>query len=154
MTPPMSHLYGQYRVHNQCCSPISGASFLAHLRNYYCYCFISSLPTPFQSTKAKSNLTVESTNKMNAAPNVDISTSPSTSFQTAPSSHGASALTARTIIPLANAKHLKPFATEDIKVLLLENVNQTGRDILTQQGYQVEALKSSLPEDQLIEKIR
>ena len=91
---------------------------------------------------------------MNAAPNVDISISPSTSFQTAPSSHGASALTARTIIPLANAKHLKPFATEDIKVLLLENVNQTGRDILTQQGYQVEALKSSLPEDQLIEKIR
>lgn len=119
--------------------------------------FILSLLSlhPFQSTKEKSNLTIESTNKMNAAPNVDISASPSTSFQTAPSSsHGASALTARTIIPLANAKHLKPFATEDIKVLLLENVNQTGRDILTQQGYQVEALKSSLPEDQLIEKIR
>lgn len=84
----------------------------------------------------------------------NISTSPSTSFQTPPSSHGASTLPARTIIPLANAKHLKPFATEDIKVLLLENVNQTGRDILTRQGYQVEALKSSLPEDELIEKIR
>jgi D-3-phosphoglycerate dehydrogenase len=54
----------------------------------------------------------------------------------------------------ANAKHLKPFATEDIKVLLLENVNQTGREILSKQGYQVEFLKSSLPEDQLIEKIR
>lgn len=79
-----------------------------------------------------------------------FSTSPNASFHS-PSSHG-SALT-RTI-PLPNAKHLKPFATEDIKVLLLENVNQTGRDILSQQGYQVEFLKSSLPEDQLIEKIR
>jgi D-3-phosphoglycerate dehydrogenase / 2-oxoglutarate reductase len=49
---------------------------------------------------------------------------------------------------------LKPFDTQDIKILLLENVNQGGRDILAAQGYQVEALKSSLPEDQLIEKIR
>ncbi|KAJ5364671.1 D-3-phosphoglycerate dehydrogenase 2 [Penicillium cataractarum] len=79
-----------------------------------------------------------------------FSTSPSASFHS-PSSH-SSALT-RTV-PLVNAKHLKPFATEDIKVLLLENVNQAGRDILKQQGYQVEFLKSSLPEDQLIEKIR
>ena len=54
----------------------------------------------------------------------------------------------------ASAKSLKPFATEDIKILLLENVNKTGRDILTAQGYQVEALKSSLPEDELINKIR
>lgn len=53
-----------------------------------------------------------------------------------------------------SAKPLKPFATEDIKILLLENVNQTGRDILTAQRYQVEALKSSLPEDELINKIR
>jgi D-3-phosphoglycerate dehydrogenase len=50
--------------------------------------------------------------------------------------------------------HLKPFDTQDIKILLLENVNQSGRDILASQGYQVEALKTSLPEDQLIEKIR
>ncbi|KAI9924342.1 Phosphoglycerate dehydrogenase ser3 [Aspergillus wentii] len=85
--------------------------------------------------------------------NMKLSSSPTTSFQS-PSSHGGSALASRSIIPLSNAKHLKPFATEDIKVLLLENVNQTGRDILTQQGYQVEFLKSSLPEDQLIEKIR
>lgn len=79
-----------------------------------------------------------------------LSTSPTASFHS-PSSHG-SAL--QRIIPVANAKHLKPFATEDIKVLLLENVNQAGRDILSAQGYQVEFLKSSLPEDQLIEKIR
>jgi len=52
------------------------------------------------------------------------------------------------------AKQLKPFNTEDVKILLLENVNQTGREILTAQGYQVEFLKTSLPEDQLIEKIR
>jgi len=51
-------------------------------------------------------------------------------------------------------KQLKPFKEQDIKILLLENVNQTGKDILAEQGYQVEALKTSLPEDQLIEKIR
>ncbi|KAJ5661619.1 uncharacterized protein N7477_009235 [Penicillium maclennaniae] len=79
-----------------------------------------------------------------------LSTSPTASFHS-PSSSG-SAL--QRIIPVLNAKHLKPFATEDIKVLLLENVNQAGRDILSAQGYQVEFLKSSLPEDQLIEKIR
>jgi D-3-phosphoglycerate dehydrogenase len=90
---------------------------------------------------------------LNVSQNANLSTSPTASFQSAPSSHGGSAFAGRTI-PLPNAKHLKPFATEDIKVLLLENVNQTGRDILTGQGYQVEFLKSSLPEDQLIEKIR
>ncbi|KAL4787758.1 hypothetical protein BJX76DRAFT_317526 [Aspergillus varians] len=82
-----------------------------------------------------------------------FSTSPNASFQSAPSSYSGSAFTTR-MAPSLNAKHLKPFATEDIKVLLLENVNQTGRDILNKQGYQVEFLKSSLPEDQLIEKIR
>ncbi len=54
----------------------------------------------------------------------------------------------------SKAKKLKPFATEDIRILLLENINQTGREILTNQGYQVEFLKSSLPEDELINKIR
>ncbi|CAG9999950.1 unnamed protein product [Clonostachys byssicola] len=49
---------------------------------------------------------------------------------------------------------LKPFNTQDVKILLLENVNKAGQDILREQGYQVEALKTSLPEDQLIEKIR
>ncbi|OCK81261.1 hypothetical protein K432DRAFT_381457 [Lepidopterella palustris CBS 459.81] len=52
------------------------------------------------------------------------------------------------------AKQLKPFDTKDIKVLLLENVNLAGVEILKNQGYQVEFLKSSLPEDELIEKIR
>ena len=51
-------------------------------------------------------------------------------------------------------KQLKPFATEDIRILLLENINQTGWEILVRQGYQVEFLKTSLPEDELIQKIR
>ncbi|KAJ6179142.1 hypothetical protein N7519_009603 [Penicillium mononematosum] len=78
-----------------------------------------------------------------------LATSPNASFNS-PSSHSSAF---NRTVPV-NAKPLKPFATEDIKVLLLENVNQTGREILSQQGYQVEFLKSSLPEDQLIEKIR
>ncbi|MCJ1439875.1 MAG: D-3-phosphoglycerate dehydrogenase 2 [Stictis urceolatum] len=54
----------------------------------------------------------------------------------------------------ALAKQLKPFATEDIKILLLENVNKTGRDGLEKQGYQVEFHRASLPEEELIAKIR
>lgn len=54
----------------------------------------------------------------------------------------------------ASTKQLKPFHTEDVRVLLLENVNKTGQTVLKGQGYQVEALKSSLPEEELIEKIR
>ena len=78
---------------------------------------------------------------------LNLSTSPTATHHSFPSSYGArNAATA--------VKQLKPFATHDIKVLLLENVNQTGRRILEDQGYQVEFLKSSLPEDQLIEKIR
>jgi D-3-phosphoglycerate dehydrogenase / 2-oxoglutarate reductase len=55
---------------------------------------------------------------------------------------------------IAAAKQLKPFREEDIKILLLENVNKTGVDILRGQGYQVETMKSSLGEDQLIDKIK
>ncbi|CAI8492818.1 unnamed protein product [Pichia kudriavzevii] len=53
-----------------------------------------------------------------------------------------------------SAKTLKPFSTGDIKILLLENVNQTALDIFADQGYQVEFLKTSLPEEELIEKIK
>ncbi|KAL0467368.1 D-3-phosphoglycerate dehydrogenase [Neurospora intermedia] len=79
-----------------------------------------------------------------------FSVSPST-FQSpiSSSSFMASALAHRSA-----PKQLKPFNTEDVKILLLENVNQTGQDILRAQGYQVEFLKTSLPEDQLIEKIK
>ena len=80
------------------------------------------------------------------------SISPMASFHSPPSSYGVNHLSRTNTRPFA--KQLKPFATEDIKILLLENVNQTGQDILAKQGYQVEFLKSSLPEDELIAKIR
>lgn len=51
-------------------------------------------------------------------------------------------------------KVLKPFSTGDIKILLLENVNQTAINIFQAQGYQVEFYKLLLPEDELIEKIK
>lgn len=53
-----------------------------------------------------------------------------------------------------SARALKPFATKDYKILLLENVNQTAVDILEEQGYQVEFHKTSLGEEELIEKIK
>ena len=83
-----------------------------------------------------------------------LSISPTATFHSPPSSFTQSfsgGIVRRTTAP---RKELKPFDTQNIKILLLENVNQSGRDILTGQGYQVEALKTSLPKDQLIEKIR
>ncbi|KAK4985058.1 D-3-phosphoglycerate dehydrogenase 2 [Elasticomyces elasticus] len=78
--------------------------------------------------------------------NLSLSTSPVATFNSSSSSLGGHKGT--------SAKQLKPFITSDIKVLLLENVNKTGQDILARQGYQVEALKSSLSEDELVQKIR
>lgn len=76
----------------------------------------------------------------------EVSTSPTATFHSPANGFGA--------LRKPSAKQLKPFNTQDIKVLLLENVNETGQNILRGQKYQVEALKSSLPEDQLIEKIK
>lgn len=78
-----------------------------------------------------------------------LSTSPSITFRQGSLSQSPTLARTNT-----TSKTLKPFATKDIKVLLLENVNKTGQDILRGQGYQVEALKTSLSEDQLIEKIK
>ncbi|EXF73272.1 D-isomer specific 2-hydroxyacid dehydrogenase [Colletotrichum fioriniae PJ7] len=89
--------------------------------------------------------------QLEVSASLGLSTSPTATFTSPPSSFArAGAALAQRPAP----KLLKPFNTQDIKILLLENVNQTGKDILTEQGYQVEALKTSLPEDQLIEKIR
>ena len=77
-----------------------------------------------------------------------LSTSPTLNF------HGPPGTSPSLTRSYTASKPLKPFDTKDIKVLLLENVNKTGQDILRGQGYQVEALKSSLSEDQLIEKIQ
>ncbi|KAJ8064511.1 hypothetical protein OCU04_006843 [Sclerotinia nivalis] len=81
-----------------------------------------------------------------------LSLSPTATFHSPPSSFGPGSISRATT--QTNAKQLKPFDTQDIKILLLENVNQSGKDILSEQGYQVEALKTSLPEAELIEKIR
>jgi len=94
-----------------------------------------------------------------AVPRVDkvsrsISDSWQNSFSTSPTLPFNSPNASLPTLTRTTTKNLKPFATQDIKVLLLENVNKTGQDILRDQGYQVEALKTSLPEDQLIEKIK
>ncbi|PBP23841.1 D-isomer specific 2-hydroxyacid dehydrogenase [Diplocarpon rosae] len=75
--------------------------------------------------------------------------SPIASLNSPPSGFGGALTRTQTA-----AKQLKPFDSQEIKILLLENVNQSGKDILARQGYQVEALKTSLPEDELIQKIR
>lgn len=83
-----------------------------------------------------------------------LSTSPTATFHMPVQSQGSSwgaKLPQRTV---PTEKQLKPFHTQDVKILLLENVNKAGQDILKAQGYQVESIKTSLPEDQLIEKIR
>ncbi|KAJ2900187.1 uncharacterized protein MKZ38_002546 [Zalerion maritima] len=80
-----------------------------------------------------------------------VSTSPVLTFVSQGSFSGYSGPRSYSSLP---PKPLKPFDHSDVKILLLENVNQSGKDILTAQGYQVECLKTSLPEDQLVEKIR
>jgi D-3-phosphoglycerate dehydrogenase len=101
--------------------------------------------------------TVSNSLSLSTSPNATFHSPPST-FRNPPSTRGSFAEGISGSFgpqsPLVSSKQLKPFDTKDIKVLLLENVNQAGVDILKAQGYQVEALKSSLPEDQLIEKIR
>jgi len=91
---------------------------------------------------------------------LNLSTSPNLSFHSPPSTFrqpptgSFSNQASNSAHAQQLAKQLKPFDTKDIKVLLLENVNEAGVDILRGQGYQVEAIKASLAEDQLIEKIR
>lgn len=82
-----------------------------------------------------------------------LSVSPNNAMHSPPSWTGRPDTLTRTLTGTLS-KQLKPFNTEDIKILLLENVNQTGRDALESQGYQVSFLKHALPEDELIERIR
>ncbi|CAM0135538.1 unnamed protein product [Umbelopsis sp. WA50703] len=51
-------------------------------------------------------------------------------------------------------KLLRPFNTSEVKILLLENINQTAIDAFKKQGYQVETYPKALVGDELIEKIR
>ncbi|KAL1886032.1 D-3-phosphoglycerate dehydrogenase 2 [Ceratocystis pirilliformis] len=83
-----------------------------------------------------------------------LSNSPTNTFSSPGGGLSAAAAAAAAAAASLAAKPLKPFNTEDVKILLLENVNESGRQMLASQGYQVEYLKTSLPENELIAKIR
>lgn len=88
------------------------------------------------------------------SPPASVSTSPSTTFHSLRSGSSSPFATRNSYFPQIPEKQLKPFATEDIKILLLENINESARTILEGQGYQVEFFKSALLEEELIEKIK
>jgi D-3-phosphoglycerate dehydrogenase len=52
-----------------------------------------------------------------------------------------------------NKKHLRPFDTSDIKVLLLENISANAANALRKEGYQVEECKGALTEKELKKRI-
>ncbi|MBC7386964.1 MAG: phosphoglycerate dehydrogenase, partial [Cryobacterium sp.] len=54
---------------------------------------------------------------------------------------------------LANPNAPTSYPKDKIKVLLLENIHPNASDLFTGEGFQVESLKSSLSESELIEKI-
>lgn len=53
-----------------------------------------------------------------------------------------------------NQKYLKPFNTEEIKILLLENVSSVAVEAFKSQSYQVEFHPKALSEEVLKEKIK
>jgi len=83
---------------------------------------------------------------------LSVSNSPTATFHSPSSSFGGAKVGRVSTVP--QQRELKPFNSGEFRILLLENVNQSGKDILSKEGYQVESLKTSLPEDELIEKIR
>ncbi|KAF1985981.1 D-3-phosphoglycerate dehydrogenase 2 [Aulographum hederae CBS 113979] len=91
---------------------------------------------------------------VSSPPNSISNAPPSSSFSNSNQSPFSQPSRTGTGLLAAAAKQLKPFATQDIKVLLLENVNEAGQEILRAQGYQVEALKTSLGEGELCERIK
>lgn len=87
------------------------------------------------------------------SPPVQSSFRPS-SFGTSPAADISHALSRRRTSVKENFRPLKPFSHGDIKILLLENINSIAIESLKSEGYQVEALKSALPEAELLEKIK
>lgn len=55
---------------------------------------------------------------------------------------------------LTKYRRLRPFKTEEIKVLLLENISPVAVNILKDAGYQVEVCSKSLPKEELREKLK
>lgn len=94
------------------------------------------------------------------SPPTSVSTSPTTPFQSlsfhSSSSSPYASRNGNGYLPHYQPfeKQLKPFATEDIKILLLENINESARDVLKKQGYQVEYYSHALSEEELVEKIK
>lgn len=92
--------------------------------------------------------------------NVNVSTSPDEPRNFSPESSFRSQFSGNSRPDLRRgsthdaSRQLKPFNTKEVKILLLENVNEVGQKILREQGYQVEVLKTALNEDDLIEKIK
>jgi D-3-phosphoglycerate dehydrogenase len=112
--------------------------------------------SPAQDIISSLSRTVSNSLTFDTSPNLSFH-SPSSSYRQPPASgfrDSRRGSTQAQVNASQLARELKPFDTKDIKVLLLENVNEAGISILQCQGYQVETIKASLPEDQLIEKIR
>ncbi len=80
---------------------------------------------------------------------IPASSSPPASFS--PSS--ARGRAASQSVPLSAPRLLTPFDTEDIKILLLENVSQGAVKTLKEQGYQVDFHTKAWSEDELIQNI-
>lgn len=78
----------------------------------------------------------------------------SASFSSPPLADHPNTLLLRRMSIKEQYRPLKPFSHGDIKILLLENINSIAIESLRAQGYQVEALKSAIPEVELLEKIR
>lgn len=93
------------------------------------------------------------------SPPISVSTSPATTFRSL-SFHSSNSsfpnLSHNSYFPYHQPveKQLKPFATEDIKILLLENINESARTVLEKEGYQVEFYNHALTEDELIDKLK
>ncbi|ORY99003.1 hypothetical protein BCR43DRAFT_556542 [Syncephalastrum racemosum] len=60
----------------------------------------------------------------------------------------------RSSLSQVKAKVLRPFKSAEVKILLLENVNETAIKAFQKQGYQVETYSKALVGDELIEKIK
>lgn len=60
----------------------------------------------------------------------------------------------RRIHVLPEQNKIKPFSKGDIKILLLENINNQAIVSFRDQGYQVESYRDALPESVLVDKIR
>ncbi|KAI3657437.1 hypothetical protein MP638_002249 [Amoeboaphelidium occidentale] len=92
------------------------------------------------------NLKSESTTKLADVSDVD-------SAGTASPPRPGHALGLKTQKITKHEKPLRPFNQKEIKILLLENINESAIDAFGKQGYQVETHSKALPEDLLIQKI-